>query len=226
MGEPTWLDSVVAAAMIVVSLYCVGRLVAAHQWDRQAAYDVNLSHVLMGVAMAGMFVPSLDVFPRTAWIGIFTAMTLWFLVQSAKSGIRWRIDANDGRSFSHQVFHLMMASSMLYMYGPISSWSLASSSASSSSSSMAGMTMSSGSGNAALSLLFVTVLLGSAAWQAASPVAAQATAVNIAATGSATAVRGGTAMATTPAPPLAPRLELSCHLCMCVAMAYMLLLTV
>jgi hypothetical protein len=224
MGQPTWLDPVVAAAMIVVSLYCVGRLVAAHQWDRQAAYDVNVSHVLMGVAMAGMFVPSLDVFPRTAWIGIFTAMTLWFLVQSATSGIRWRVDANDGRSFSHQVFHLMMASSMLYMYNPISSWSLASSSASSSSSSMAGMTMSSGSGNAALSLLFVTVLLGSAAWQAASPVAAHATAVNITTTGSTMAVAGGTATATPR--PLAPRLELSCHLCMCVAMAYMLILTV
>jgi hypothetical protein len=224
MGQPTWLDPVVAAAMIVVSLYCVGRLVAAHQWDRQAAYDVNVSHVLMGVAMAGMFVPSLDVFPRTAWIGIFTAMTLWFLVQSATSGIRWRVDATAGRSFSHQVFHLVMASSMLYMYNPISSWSLASSSASSSSSSMAGMTMSSGSGNAALSLLFVTVLLGSAAWQAASPVAAHATAVNITTTGSTMAVAGGTATATPP--PLAPRLELSCHLCMCVAMAYMLILTV
>jgi hypothetical protein len=226
MGEPTWLDSVVAAAMIVVSLYCVGRLVAAHRWDRQAAYDVNVSHVLMGVAMAGMFVPSLDVFPRPAWIGIFTAMTLWFFVQSATSGIRWRVDATAGRSFSHQVFHLVMASSMLYMYDPISSWSLvaSSSSVSSSSSSMDGMTMSSGSGDAALSLLFVTVLLGSAAWQAASPVAAHATAVNITTIGSTMAVAGGTATATPP--PLAPRLELSCHLCMCVAMAYMLILTV
>ena len=76
--NPTWLAYSFAVVMVVVSLYCVGWLIAARARSRQNHMDVNVSHVAMGLAMAGMLVPRLKVLPDGVWEAVFVAIALWF----------------------------------------------------------------------------------------------------------------------------------------------------
>ena len=72
-------------AMLLTAGYCAGRLVAARVQRRPAERDVDLVHVLMGVAMAGMLVPRISLRPAGLWTGI------WAVVFAAAAGwFAWR----------------------------------------------------------------------------------------------------------------------------------------
>jgi hypothetical protein len=237
MARPTWIGYGFAVLMVGVSVYCIGRLLVAKRWGRQNHYDVNVSHVLMGFAMVGMLVPHWDPIPNAVWVPVFVAITLWFFGLSARFVAAHGAGGSDDahvHHLSHYLIHAVMAAAMVYMYwvevpatGPSGTMS---------------MTSAGGvpPGYLILSFFFVVVLFGSAVWQldAIGRFAPQQLA--FAGTSSAGSVAGrgggvaGDAVLTDDGGDvpivggqrwLAPRLELGCHICMCLAMGYMLVLT-
>ena len=106
--------------MVAVSLYCVGMADRGHGGvSRQSHVDVNVSHVAMGLAMAGMLVPRLNLLPDGLWEAVFVAIALWFSWQGARfvagtSRAPGRRPPSHG--LSHYLIHLVMALAMLYMY--------------------------------------------------------------------------------------------------------------
>ena len=221
MAQPTGLSYGLAVVMVAVCGYCVTRLVAARRWARPIHFDVNVAHVAMGLAMAGMLVPSLDTLPRGVWEGVFVALALWFTWQSTRA-LRLHGGAHP---LSHFVVHLVMALAMLYMYlAPPSSTGPGAATA---------MRPPTGTGAdfVALPLLFVVVLLASAVWQLdaiskyVAPERAVATVGALERGGGSSALETAQRAETVPAPRwLAPRLEMGCHIAACVTMAYVLVL--
>jgi Domain of unknown function (DUF5134) len=227
--HPTWLAYILAVIMVAVSLYCVARLIAARRWNRQNNLDVNVSHVLMGLAMAGMLVPRANKIPVGLWEVVFVAVALWF----AAKGVRFlvqrgtaNLDRRDAHHLSHLLIHMVMACAMLYLYllaGPMTN------------AGNAVMAMAPATGaranSAGLPLLFLVILFASAVWQ-------------LDGLSRFSPARVGLVMSGGPGPQaeianaddsatvehreeawLAPRLEMSCHIAMCITMGYMLVLS-
>ena len=118
MGPAAFVDAL-AAVMLATSAYCAARLVAARAWNRTTHYDVDVGHVLMGVAMAGMLVSSLRTLPVWVWEVVFAGVTAWFAVQVVRFPIRYGVrgwDDDHLHHASHYVTHLAMAAAMLYMF--------------------------------------------------------------------------------------------------------------
>lgn len=236
MPHPAWLGDGFAAAIVVVGIYCLTRLLAFAPLGRQTHVDVNIGHVLMAVAMVGMLVPGWRTLPDGVWAATFLLIGLWFF---ARAGLDlWRrgmarVAGPEGVHVRHYAVHGVMAFSMVYMDLVAGSTPDRSG---------GGMAMGSGAGAPALTLLFMVVLLASAVWQlngidrlvAVPPavpvppaVALAASALAAPATGASTTVHAGPARPSTAERPwLAPRLEVACHVAMCLAMAYMLVLVV
>jgi len=222
VGGPSGVPDLFAGVMAAVSLYCGLRLVAARRWHRRIRVDVNVAHVTMGVAMAGMLVPALTTLPPGWWEAVFSCLAGWFAWRGLRFVVRGAdLDGDrDLRHVSHDLTHLVMAGGMLYMY-------LAPSGPATPSGAMAVGALSGTRADLALvPLLFVAVLSVSAVWHldhlsrlTAAPVAVGAA-----------PARGGVdgapapAGATAGAAPLAPRLEGLCHVAMCLTMGYMLVL--
>src|SRR6185312_360154 len=79
-----------ASAMLLMAGYCASRLILARVQQRPAERDIDLVHVLMGLAMAGMLVP----------------------------GITLLGGRSPGRltpASAHHLPHLMMSGAMMYM---------------------------------------------------------------------------------------------------------------
>jgi hypothetical protein len=114
---PSWILDVFAAIMLVVAAVSAGRLVAARQWQRgtrrAALADIDVAHLLMAIAMAGMLTASLQTLPNGVWSVIFAVMTAWFgyrVVRDAQvSGVR-------ALAGGHCAPHLAHAGAMLYMF--------------------------------------------------------------------------------------------------------------
>lgn len=85
MGGPGWLSGTFAALMLTVAAYCAGRLMIARRRRRPTELDTDLSHVLMGLAMAGMLVTGLRTLPGTLWEGVFAAGAAWFGGQTLRA---------------------------------------------------------------------------------------------------------------------------------------------
>ena len=73
MAGPSWLPGGFAAVMITVAAYSAGRLAVSRLRGRITEPDADGLHVVMGVAMAGMLVPRLNVLPAGVWAGVFAA---------------------------------------------------------------------------------------------------------------------------------------------------------
>ncbi len=84
MIGPGWLHGVFAALMMLIALCCTGRLAAGRLRDRDTERDADGLHVLMGVAMAGMFEPQLSPAPATVWRIVFVAGVAWFSWQAIR----------------------------------------------------------------------------------------------------------------------------------------------
>ena len=103
--------------MLTVAGVSAVRLVAArpqqHGARRAALADIDISHLLMAIAMAGMLTASLQTLPNSAWSVIFAVMTVWFgyrVVRDAQvSGVR-------ALAGGHCAPHLIHAGAMLYMF--------------------------------------------------------------------------------------------------------------
>ncbi|MFZ0170119.1 MAG: DUF5134 domain-containing protein [Acidimicrobiales bacterium] len=243
MSGPTWLADLFAAVMILVAVYSAGRLLASWRWSRPTHADIDITHILMGVAMAGMLVSAINPIPTAVWEFVFVVVALWFIWRcygfTARHGLSGR-DEDHVHHLSHYVTHVVMALAMLYMY------LAASPTAGSSAGGGMGMTGATGTTTdfVGLPLLFLFVLLASAVWEldgagrwspswteAPKPVPV----VQLAGGGS--PVRSADRPPGLPAPDdfdevtkndpsrrwLAPGLKAACHIAMCVTMGYMLI---
>ncbi len=160
---PAWILDVFAALMLAVAAVSAARLAVVRPWPaaRLAAADVDVAHLLMAIAMAGMLASSLTTLPSTAWEVIFGLTTAWFA---------WRVrrdaSANGVRALAggHCAPHLVHSGSMLYMLLALSvpaggSWT----------GGMPGMGGSSGSGMQvlefpSLAFVFALILAGYSVW--------------------------------------------------------------
>ena len=131
MPGPSWLAGTLAAIMILTSGYCASRLVAARRWRRPTEFDVDVMHAVMGVAMAGMLVPRLNLLGYGSWEVVFAAALGWFGWQVI-GAYRGRpanahpspdehrpADARHpsaGHRPAHHAPHLLGCGAMLYMY--------------------------------------------------------------------------------------------------------------
>jgi len=224
MPFPNWLAYGVAVVMLTISVYCVFRLAFAGRMGRRNHHDVNVAHVLMGLAMAGMLVPRWRVVPVGAWEVVFAGVGTYFLILSVRFvAQRGVAGADDDRvhHLSHYAIHMVMAGAMLYMF-----W-LSTSTGVGLGASMSISVLQRGVGDPGLTLALVVVLVISAIWQldALGRFAPQGQRVLAAAGTGGPVARAGVAAAPS-RPWLAPRLEICCHVAMCVAMGYMLVLMV
>jgi hypothetical protein len=192
-----WLAGAFAIVMLGIAAYSVGRLITAHRTGRRTERDVDLVHVGMGVAMAGMLVPSVNPFAGYAWN---LGWTLFFGFAVCWFGTRLFGALVDGGPTGPAPAHLISSGVMLYMMWPGSTASM----------SMPGMSM--GVDDSAVRPVLTLILLGLmggfavlAADRVLHPVVA------------ADGCGGGSA-------PLAPRMAGCCHIAMSVTMGYMLLL--
>jgi hypothetical protein len=112
MAGPSWLAGALAAAMILVAVYCAGRLVASRLWRRPTAVDSDGLHLIMGVAMAGMLVPRLGLLPGSVWEGVFGVSAAWFALQAARVG---QGRAAGGWRCHYPVPHVVECGAMIYM---------------------------------------------------------------------------------------------------------------
>ena len=114
---PSWILDIFAALMLVVAAVSAGRLVVAQPWRRGAQRavlaDIDVAHLLMAIAMAGMLTASLQTLPNGAWQVIFGLLTAWFAYRVARdlqvSGVR-------ALAGGHCAPHLIHAAAMLYMF--------------------------------------------------------------------------------------------------------------
>jgi Domain of unknown function (DUF5134) len=114
---PAWILDIFAAIMLAVAAVSAARLVAARPWQhgaqRAALADIDISHLLMAIAMAGMLTASLQTLPNGAWSVIFAVLTVWFgyrVIRDAQvSGVR-------ALAGGHCAPHLIHAGAMLYMF--------------------------------------------------------------------------------------------------------------
>jgi hypothetical protein len=112
VSSPSWLGYLLAASMIVTAVYCVSRLAVAGLRGRPTEPAVDIVHVLMGVAMAGMLVPRLSTLPDGAWEATFGAAVAWFGWHAVRA---YRASGTGGRP-AHQLPHLLASGAMLYMF--------------------------------------------------------------------------------------------------------------
>lgn len=110
MGTPSWLYYLFALAMLVVAAYSVNLLVLSFRPSDPSGRDVDVGHVFMGVAMAGMFVPDWAFWPSRFWEVSFFVLFVWFFARSVISIQRF------GLHIPHQAIHALMSVIMLTMY--------------------------------------------------------------------------------------------------------------
>lgn len=221
MAYPTWLAYFFSALMAVVAVYCVVRIALARPRGKVIEYDVDISHLLMAVAMIGMLVPKWNKISNTVWVVVFFAFLVWFAAKAlvefrSRSHMPAPIVADHVR---HNIFHGVMALAMLDMY-----WIGMPMSASPHGAAMS--SMSGAQGNAFLNLLVVVALLGFTIWEIDSAfVSGSATVVLAGAGGETAAVAVGNGHGPTHNHLLqSPKLEAVIFTVMTVTMAFSIIL--
>jgi Domain of unknown function (DUF5134) len=158
LGHPVtglpWLAGVLAALMIVVAAVAAARLCWWRLRGRPAEADADALHVLMGVAMAGMFEPGIGPVPAIAWQAVFALAAAWFTWQA----LRRRSGTSSGARDSHPAAHVVECGAMLYMLWPAG--------ASHRAARMPGMTGHAGAiaGNPVIAFVLAIVMLGFIVW--------------------------------------------------------------
>src|ERR1700752_390472 len=153
--SPSWILDIAAALMLVVAAVSAARLVAARPWEQgSVVLDADVAHLLMGIAMAGMFTASLSTLPSTVWEVIFGLMTVWFAVRVVLDS-----QANGVRALAggHCAPHLVHSAAMLYMF-------LAMAAPAPGGSGMGGASAMQALKYPTLAFLFALILIGYAAW--------------------------------------------------------------
>jgi len=236
VSNPQWLNDIFAAVMAAAALYSAGRLVAARIWSRPIHRDVDVAHVLMGTAMAGMLVSDLNPFPTGVWEVVFSLLATWFIwrcyqfLRGPNPSIGYHQHVH--HRLSRRLIHLVMSLAMLYMYLAAAPAAVASGGS---------MAMGAATGATAnfvlLPLLFIAALFVSGIWEVdrighlslanatrdhAAPAFASMSGLPRTTAGN---VAASDLRVTQEGPPwIAPRLEGTAHIAMCVTMGYMLVL--
>ncbi len=107
-----------AISMLGVVVYSVGRLIAGSIWHRRVERDTELAHVAMGLSMAAMFEPRLEVLPHLAWVGVFVGSTLWFVGRAFLT----RYGVIGASSIRHSLSLVVESAAMIYMLVAVPSW--------------------------------------------------------------------------------------------------------
>jgi TRAP-type C4-dicarboxylate transport system permease small subunit len=111
MSSASWLSWTLAALMIGVALYHVARIVAWPHLGRCRELDVDVTHAVMGLTMAGMLVGSVTgQLGRSCIIG-FGLATAWFGWRAADTCIAVGI-----RAVGHPLRQMLGCGAMLYMF--------------------------------------------------------------------------------------------------------------
>ena len=111
---PAWILDIFAAIMLVVAAVSAARLVAARPWQPGAVVtDTDISHLLMGIAMAGMLASSLTTLPNAAWAVVFGVLTAWFGYRVARD---YRVSGARALAVGHCAPHLVHSAAMLYVF--------------------------------------------------------------------------------------------------------------
>jgi hypothetical protein len=118
MTIPAWILDVFAAVMLAVAAVSAARLVARRPWRRDcgpavAVADVDVAHLLMGIAMAGTLTTGLRTLPDGAWAAVFGVLTAWFGYQVARDARAEGVRALSGARCAP---HLVHSTAMLYMF--------------------------------------------------------------------------------------------------------------
>ncbi len=153
MSTPSGLYYLFGVLMLAVAAYCTLLLVLSIVTSRPSGRDVEISHIFMGVAMAGMFVGQWAFGRSGVWELIFGVLMVWFIVESIQSVRRY------GPHLPHALIHAVMSFAMLLMY-----WFPMASSASGMSMASSGPKLDPG-----LAFLLAFVLFASAVFTLASP---------------------------------------------------------
>lgn len=218
MSGPGWLTGLLAAAMLTVAAYNVTRLVAAPRWGRAAELDADGTHVVMGVAMAGMLAPGLSFAPARLWQAFFVAAGAWFGYQYIRTR---RGQDLSPRRCPHPLPHLIECVAMVFMLA----LPAAAAEAATTPVGMGGMGTAL-TGTAArfspLTLLLAVFMVGYVMWLANNLSALAPATGTTAGTGTLTTGTGTTGTARTGY--LAPRCAACCKIAMGVTMGYMLVM--
>jgi hypothetical protein len=110
IGKPPGLYYSLGVMMFAVAAYGLLLFVTMAAEHRSSGRDVEISHVAMGVAMAGMFVPAWAFGPNVPWELIFVVLLVWFAARSVQSVRAW------GLHVPHTAVHAVMSLAMLLMY--------------------------------------------------------------------------------------------------------------
>ena len=242
MGGPAWLSDLLAVITLVVSGYCLGRLVVARARRRPTDVGVDLVHGVMGVGMAAMLVPRLSPVPDVTWAWVFGVAAAWLAWRIVRVG---RLAASARIALAHYLPHLVMAVAMIYMGAAVPARGAAAGGAAAGGPAMGGTAMG-GLGTGARfplgALVLALFMFGYAvwvldqlpgiatvrAWRAAPPLVLATAAGELDAAPGGSAPGGsapGVAVLDRPVP-LSPRLEAGCHIAMAVVMGYLLILMV
>jgi hypothetical protein len=254
MSTPGWILGTFAAVMLLVAEVGAGQLVLTRAWTRRGGTDADIavSHLLMGIAMAGILVSGLSTLPNAVWEVVFAVMTTWFVWRL------WRESRGRGAvavARGHYAPHLVHSAAMLYTFTALAGSSVAGSGISvpgtGGMSGMSGMAGGSSGGMPTLALIFALLLIaftihdldrpagvdgyfhvvGSRSVPAGSPLAAAA-AGPVAlrqptqADAAETAVRADPAVSTAARLLLSPAAAKGCQVAIGLAMAFILIIVI
>jgi hypothetical protein len=122
MSTPAWILEIFGAVMILVAEVSAGQLMIARAWTRRSGTnaDIAVSHLLMGIAMAGILVPGLRTLPNAAWEVVFAVMTAWFV------WCLWRESRRPAAvARGRHAPHLVHSAAMLYLLAALAGPSVA-----------------------------------------------------------------------------------------------------
>ena len=110
MVAPGWLAQALACVMVGTAAYCLGRLIYASAFGRRSQRGVDATHAVMGMAMAGMLVPSLRTLSTVGWTVVFATTTTWFTWTTIRPN-----RAADSTHQSNRLGHVVASAAMVYM---------------------------------------------------------------------------------------------------------------
>jgi Domain of unknown function (DUF5134) len=122
---PSWLAYVLTAVVLAVALFSAARLVVSRRAGVAGTGEVDADgiHVLMGIAMAGMLVPSLTTLPVGVWEVVFGISAVWFAgrsVEVRRPGLAgfagWSKRLGPVQCCEYPVPHLVDCVAMVYMF--------------------------------------------------------------------------------------------------------------
>jgi Domain of unknown function (DUF5134) len=155
---PAWILDIFATLMLAVAAISAARLVEARPWQHGSAFlDTDVSHLLMGIAMAGMLTSSLTTLSNGAWVAIFAVLTAWFAVRVVVDA---RANGAGALAGGHCAPHLVHSGAMVYMFAALGA-------SAAGGSGMSGMGAASGMQTLrypTLALVFALILIGYTIW--------------------------------------------------------------